>query len=61
MKELIAKDLKEGMLLKSAYSFVSVVKVNVRKKTTQVFYSSSGFVPSNPWQFKNDEIVHIKS
>lgn len=58
-----AKDLKEGDLLSAAYNkFVEVIKVNVRAKTTQVFYKSTydGYEAKYPWQFKNEETVTIK-
>lgn len=63
LKNINAEELKVGMLLKSAYSLVKVEKVNVRAKTTQVFYSSlyDGYQSVKPWQFKNNEVVRIQN
>ncbi|MCB0745533.1 MAG: hypothetical protein KDC67_16620 [Ignavibacteriae bacterium] len=62
MTTIAAKELTVGMHLKSAYGFVEVVSVNVRNKTTQVFYKSTydDYESKNPWQFKNDEQIRIK-
>ena len=62
METIKAEDLKKGMLLKSAYNYVEIVKVNVRNKTTQVFYKSTydGYEAKKPWQFKNNEHVRIQ-
>ena len=63
VKKIFIKDIQVGDHLRSAYSFVEITSVKVRPKTTVVTYKSlyDGYEDENSkWQFKNDEVQHIK-
>jgi hypothetical protein len=62
VNKVLAKDLKVGDHMRTAYSFVELIEVIVRAKTTKVRYKSlyDGAVGAYPWQFKNDEIQNVK-
>jgi hypothetical protein len=64
VKSIIITDIQVGDHLRSAWSFAIITSVKVRAKTTLVTYKSSydGYTDENSkFQFKNDEVIRIKS
>ena len=62
VNKVLSLDLKVGDQIRTAYKFVELIEVKVRAKTTKVRYKSlyDGTIGAYPWQFKNDEIQHVK-